>query len=89
MVPITGKTKRENNVSSELNQKRLIKVLININGALINSTKLPKIFPSTSPTSFDIRDIISPFLLSVKNETGKDKTLRYISPLRSLVTPTR
>ena len=46
---------------------------MSIKGELTSSTKLPKILPSTSPTSLDILDIISPFFCSVKNETGSVK----------------
>jgi hypothetical protein len=70
MVPITGKPKRKKRHFRT--QEETYQSTDQHKGALINSTKLPKIFPSTSPTSLDIRDIRSPFLLSVKNETGKE-----------------
>ena len=89
IVPITGSTIRVNNVSTGLTKNSVTKVLISIKGALNNSTKLPKILPSTSPTSLDIRDIISPFLCSVKKETGRLRIFLYMALLRSLVTPTR
>ena len=89
IAPITGKTSSENKVSCGERINSVISEVIIMKGALMTSTKLPIIPPSTAPISFEIRDIISPFLFSVKKETGSFRNLSYIAVLKSLVIPTR
>ena len=73
--PITGKTNNENKVKLGESAKSIINEPIIIKGALIISTKLPIIEFSTFPTSLEILLVKSPFLCSVKNETGNFKNL--------------
>ena len=87
--PINGKTKRENNVNCGERKNSVIKEAMIIKGEFSTSTKLPIIPFSTPPMSLEIRDIISPFLCSVKKDTGNFKNLSYIIVRRSFVIPTR
>ena len=87
--PITGKTKRENKVNWGERINSVIKDAMIIKGAFRTSTKLPMIPPSTAPISLEILDIMSPFLCSVKKETGNFKNLSYIAVRKSFVIPTR
>ena len=68
--PITGKTNRENKVRLGESANSVIREAVIIKGALITSTKLPIIEFSILPMSFEILLIMSPFLCSVKKETG-------------------
>ena len=73
--PMIGKINKENSVNLGESANKVISEETIINGALITSTKLPIIEFSTFPTSLEILLIISPFLCSVKKDTGNFKNL--------------